>query len=209
MDGVIVDSMPYHYLAWYEALRPEGIRVTCFDVYTREGERWQKTLRELLAYAGVQPTEKRLNAIFARRKKIFKKYFKRFIFQGAHPLLRCLKARGYLLGLVTGTPLVEVQRILPKAIHDMFDCIISGDSVKQGKPHPEPYLKGAKCLGVLPRECLVVENAPYGIESAKKAGMFCVAVTTSLPKEYLSHADIVVRSLEEISGIIEQSCRLR
>jgi beta-phosphoglucomutase len=55
---------------------------------------------------------------------------------------------------------------------------------------------------------MVVENAPYGIESAQRAGMFCVAVTTSLPKEYLKKADIVVENLEEISGIIDRGCKI-
>ena len=48
MDGVIVDSMPYHFIAWYEALRPWGVRVSCFEVYAQEGERWETTLKGLL-----------------------------------------------------------------------------------------------------------------------------------------------------------------
>ena len=112
------------------------------------------------------------------------------------------------MGLVTGTPMVELDKILPCDIRRLFDAVISGDSVKQGKPHPEPYLKAAAVLGLRPRQCLVVENAPLGIESAKKAGMSCVAVTTSLPKEYLKKADIIVNRLEDITGIIETSCKV-
>jgi len=122
--------------------------------------------------------------------------------------LFCLKKNGHILGLVTGTPSQELKRILPRRVLRIFDGIISGDHVKKGKPHPEPYLKAAKTLGVYPKACLVVENAPYGIESAKRAGMFCIAITTSLPKEYLAKADLVVDKLEEISGIIDKSCRL-
>jgi beta-phosphoglucomutase-like phosphatase (HAD superfamily) len=69
-------------------------------------------------------------------------------------------------------------------------------------------LKAARILGLEPRQCLVVENAPFGIESAKKAGMFCVAITTSLPKEHLKKADIIVDRLEDITGIIDKSCRI-
>jgi len=61
-------------------------------------------------------------------------------------------------------------------------------------------------MGLKPRQCLVVENAPFGIASAKKAGMFCVALTTSLPKEYLSKADIVADKLSDIFGFVESSC---
>jgi len=208
MDGVIIDSMPYHFLAWYEALRPHGIRVSCFDVYAKEGERWDRTLESLFRRMQREPSKRLLDKIFLERQKIFKGYFKRFIFQGAEELLVCLKRKGYLLGLVTGTLSEEIKRILPERITNMFDAIISGDSVKKGKPHPEPYLKAAEALQVKPQECVVVENAPFGIQSAKKARMFCIAVTTSLPKEYLKGADIVVENLIEITGIIDKSCKI-
>ncbi|MFH1506832.1 MAG: HAD family phosphatase [Candidatus Omnitrophota bacterium] len=208
MDGVIVDSMPYHYLAWYEALRPFGVRITCFDVYSREGERWQKSLEDFLRGAHIEPKPATLKKIFKSRQKIFKGYFKRFIFGGVSEFLNCLKDKGYLLGLVTGTPIVEVEKILPLKMQKLFDCIITGDRVENGKPHPEPYLKAAKELKVKQSECVVVENAPLGIRSAKSAGMFCFAIVTSLPKEYLKEADMVVNSLEEITGIIDKTCSI-
>jgi len=206
MDGVIVDSMPYHFIAWYEALRPFGIRVSCFDVYSKEGERWEKTLIDLLKRAKLKPTKAVLKKIFLERQRIFKSYFKRFIFQGVEAAIRCLKKRGYLLGLVTGTPQEEIKKILPLHLRGLFDCIVGGDEVKNGKPHPEPYLRAAKHLKVRPFDCMVIENAPLGITSAKKAGMFCVALTTSLPKEYLKAADIIIDSLDELNGIVEKAC---
>ena len=174
MDGVIVDSMPYHFLAWYEALRPLGIRVSCFDVYSKEGERWEKTLKNFLKRANMEPSEKILKRIFASRTKVFRNNFKRLVFKGVEEFLTCLKRRGYPLGLVTGTPTKEIKEILPRKIERFFDYIVAGDHVKRGKPYPEPYLKAAEGLGVEPSECIVVENAPFGIESAKKAGMFCM-----------------------------------
>ncbi|MDD5238087.1 MAG: HAD family phosphatase [Candidatus Omnitrophica bacterium] len=208
MDGVIVDSMPYHFLSWYEALRPWGVRVSCFDVYSKEGENWEKTLVRLLKRAKIKPTAKILKKIFSSRQKIFKRYFQRFIFKGAQDFLQCLRKKGYLLGLVTGTPAQEIKRILPRHMRSLFDMIVSGNEVKNGKPHPEPYLKAAKGLRVKPAECIVVENAPFGIKSAKRAGMFCIALTTSLPREYLKGADLIVNTLEEITGVIDKSCKL-
>ncbi len=204
MDGVIVDSMPYHFLAWYEALKPYGIRVSCFDVYSKEGERWDKTLRQFFIASGQKVSSRVLRNIFLARKKIFRKYFKRFIFPGAGEFLACLKDKGYLLGLVTGTPSAEIRKILSSSMLKLFDCIIAGDQVKNGKPDPEPYLSAAKALDMPASLCLVVENAPLGIESAKKAGMFCVALTTSLPKEYLKSADAIAGRLEEITGMVDK-----
>src|SRR5512137_1144651 len=95
LDGVIVDSMPYHFLAWYEALAPFGIRVSCFDVFAKEGERWDRTLIDLFRRSGRRPSRRVLAQVFARRQKIFKKYFKRFIFKGAPEFLECLRTKGY------------------------------------------------------------------------------------------------------------------
>jgi HAD superfamily hydrolase (TIGR01509 family) len=180
--------------------------VSCFDVYSKEGERWDKTLDIFLKRAQIKPTQKILGEIFSHRQKIFKRYFKRFIFKGTEEFLGCLDKRGYLLGLVTGTPQAEVKKILPKSIQNLFDCIVAGDQVKVGKPHPAPYLKAAKILRCSVKECMVVENAPLGIESAKNAGMFCVALATSLPAEYLTRADVILKELEGIGEIIDTPC---
>jgi len=202
MDGVIVDSMPYHFLAWYEALRPYGVRVGCFDVYAKEGERWSKSLKDFLKNEGIVPSRKLLSEIFIFRQKIFKKYFKRFIFSDAERVLYGLKKKGYLLSLVTGTPDYEVKKILPGKLYRIFNKIVAGNNVKKGKPHPEPYLKAARMLNVSPKECVVIENAPYGIESAKRAGMCCIAVSTSLPEGFLNKADFIVAELSEIAKFI-------
>ena len=208
MDGVIVDTMPYHFLAWYESLRPLGVRVSCFEVYSREGENWEKSLTDLLAQSGIPARRETVQKIFLARQKVFRKYFKRRLFDGAEEFLRCLASKGYSLGLVTGTPVDQLRKILPRRIERLFDALVTGDRVRHGKPHPEPYQKAAKLLRLRPCECLVVENAPLGIRSAKAAGMFCVALTTSLPRQYLRGADIVVDRLEDITGVIERSCKL-
>lgn len=204
MDGVLVDSMVYHFISWYEALRPYGVRVSCFEVYSREGECWDKSLRELFVKSGVKADKKLLKRAFARKNKLFGKYFKRFIFSGAKEILADLKKKGYLLGLVTGTPAAEVKRILPEDIRGLFDCVVAGDQVKKGKPSPEPYLRASAALKTAPDSCLVVENAPLGIISAKKAGMSCCALTTSLPGEYLKGADALAADLKDIPGLLKR-----
>ncbi len=208
MDGVIVDSMPYHFIAWYEALRPAGIRVSCYDIYAKEGERWEKSLNDFLVKAGIEPSNDTMRRIFSARQKIFVKYFKPYVFCGAYDFLSCLRRKGYSLALVTGTPANQVKEILPKKIARLFSCMVTGDRVANGKPHPEPYLKAAKALRVLPSQCVVVENAPLGIQAAKRAAMFCIALTTSLPREYLAGSDVVVDTLDEVTGVIESSCQV-
>lgn len=208
MDGVIVDSMPYHFLAWYEALRPLGISVRCFDVYVREGERWEKSLEDFLKGSGMSPTKEIFRRVFMARKKLFKNRFKRFVFKGAKEFLICLKKKRYLLGMVTATTRDGIKEILPREIEKLFDFVVTGDCVKKGKPYPEPYLRAAKGLKVKPSECLVIENAPYGVLSAKRAGMFCVALTSSLPPEYLRKADVIADNFSDISALIDKRCAL-
>jgi mannitol-1-/sugar-/sorbitol-6-phosphatase len=76
--------------------------------------------------------------------------------------------------------------------------LVTSDDVTQGKPHPEPYLKGAAQLGFNPPECLVIEDAPAGIESARAAGMKVIGITSTYAADALEHADVVIRKLEQI-----------
>jgi mannitol-1-/sugar-/sorbitol-6-phosphatase len=76
--------------------------------------------------------------------------------------------------------------------------LVTADDVVNGKPHPEPYLKGAKLLGVKPADCLVIEDAPAGIQSARAGGMKVVGITSTYPESQLSTADAVVRRLAQI-----------
>jgi len=110
--------------------------------------------------------------------------------------------------MVTATTKDDIKEILPRGIEKLFDFIVTGDCVKRGKPYPEPYLKAAKGLKVKPSECVVIENAPYGVLSAKRAGMFCIALTSSLPPEYLKRADVIADNFEEISALIDKTCAL-
>lgn len=76
--------------------------------------------------------------------------------------------------------------------------MITADDVANGKPHPGPYLKGAELLGVDPKECLVIEDAPAGIQSAHAGGMKVIGLTSSYPASALSEADAVVQKLAQI-----------
>ncbi|OGS27791.1 MAG: hypothetical protein A2297_09985 [Elusimicrobia bacterium RIFOXYB2_FULL_48_7] len=201
MDGVIIDSMPYHFIAWFETLKPMGVKVNSFDVYSREGENWRKTIADLLKRSKLEYCKKEIDRILPEKQRLFKKYFKRFIFKGTLETLCCLKKKGYLLGLVTGTYADSIKSVLPGDMYKLFDCIVSGDSTKHGKPHPEPYLTAAKKLNLKPKECAVVENSPLGTQSAKRAGMFCVAITSSLPVEYLKRADIIIDDIIELQKL--------
>ncbi len=77
--------------------------------------------------------------------------------------------------------------------------MVTASDVTKGKPHPEPYLKGAELLGVNPAECLVIEDAPAGIRSAHAGGMKVIALTSTYPASALGEADAVVEKLKQIN----------
>jgi len=92
---------------------------------------------------------------------------------------------------------------------DWFDVVITGDDIDRKKPHPQIYRRTAERLGIAPERCVVIEDAPAGAQAAKAAEMFCVAVTSTVSRDALSRADLIVDSLAEVTlELLERSLRL-
>ncbi|MDR3195505.1 MAG: HAD family phosphatase [Endomicrobium sp.] len=207
MDGIIVDSMPYHFISWFEAARKYGVHLNPMTIFSMEGAKYADVLAPAFARSNKPLTPEIINQIPQEREELLKGYFRRYIFEGMPEFIKSLKNQGVLVGLVTGSYYREVERVLLKELFDLFDTVVAGDCVNKGKPDPEPYLTAARNLKIAPKYCLVVENAPYGVKAAKTAEMTCFAVATSLPKEYLSQADSVFETHEELYKYFE--CRQR
>ena len=198
MDGVIVDSMPYHFISWFETLKKYDVTVSPFDIYEKEGEKCETCVERFFKRDNIKCNNKIMEEVLKLRDKLYKKYFKVFLFPDIEQVINKLKKEGFLLAIVTGSNRDKVKSMLPKKIISKFDVIIAADMIKKGKPYPDSYLTAAKQLKVKPSECIVIENAPNGIKAAKAAKMFCVAVTTSLPKQYLKYADIICKKVSDI-----------
>src|SRR3954465_12131383 len=89
------------------------------------------------------------------------------------------------------------------------EVLVTADEVNNGKPHPEPYLKGAQLLGVDPKQCLVIEDAPAGIRSAHAGGMKAIAITSTFSAEELHEAEIVIKALSQLHVSAEPDGRLK
>ena len=202
MDGVITDSMPYHYEAWRRTFEGFGISVSREEILKREGEQGLVTLETILSREGLQlPPEEKKKAL-EDKEAVFRSLACPTLFPGAEAIVKALREQGKRLALVTGTSRQEAETNLPPSLISCFDVLISGDMVTKGKPHPEPYLTALQRLHASAEDSLVIENAPYGIQSAKGAGLQCIAVTTSLPAEYLHEADKTVQNLEELRSLL-------
>lgn len=121
---------------------------------------------------------------------------------GAKELLQSLKDKGIPAALVTSSnndKLMKIEKGRPEFKNFFYD-IITSDKVKNPKPDPEGYLKGAKCLNLNPRNCIVFEDSITGIKAGKEAGCFVVGLTTSKPKEEIEKScDCVIENLSHIS----------
>ena len=101
-------------------------------------------------------------------------------------------------GVVTSGSRLLAQSRLRHCGLPVPEVLVTSDDVFNGKPHPEPYLKGAEGLGYRATECLVIEDAPAGIQSGRAGGMKVVGITSTYPAEVLRHADAVVGKLARI-----------
>jgi len=202
MDGVITDSMPNHCAAWRRILSKVGVTVSDHEILQREGERGMVTLENFASRSGLSLTRQQLSELLEEKQALFQSLPRPPLFPGAEQLILDLSRNGRKLALVTGTSLAEARTNLPEDLFKVFDTIVSGDQVCWGKPDPEPYLRAVNALRVHPREALVIENAPFGVQSALEAGLCCVALTTSLPAEELKGAARIVADMHELRSLL-------
>lgn len=203
MDGVITDTMPKHYQAWRRSFAQEGLTVAKRDVYLREGERGEEFLENHFRRRKEKMSAGLRQHLLKNKEAIFKSIVRPRFITGARSFLKRLKREGFRLALVTGTSRGEVPRILPEYYFNLFDVTVTGSDVKCGKPSPEPYRMALQRLGIPASAAVVLENAPLGITSAKKAGLRCFALATSLPPEYLAEADRVFGDISQLQKHVE------
>jgi len=201
LDGVLVETLHYHYLAWKHMFERHGGTVSEHTVLLHEGRNSREILPILMQESGVHiPAE--LQASFIEEKRA---YYRSIVqvqqYPKAFSVIEQLRERGYKIGLVTACALKNMQHTLSSEQQAYFDFIVTGDEISRAKPFPDPYLIAARQLGLTPEQCLVVENAPLGIEAARNAGMVCVAIETTLGKEYLTSADCILQNIGELLSL--------
>ncbi len=173
MDGVLMDSEPAICEAAILGLKEYGVTAVP-DVAEKYG----------LVY---KPEMKR--RVYEIYLEIVKDRIK--VFEGVHDLLKLLKEKEIPMALASSADRIKVDANLKSAEIPMrlFNAIISGENVERKKPAPDVFLKAAQAMGVNPVNCVVVEDAVNGIAAAKAAGMKCIAVVSSFPREQLVEAN--------------------
>lgn len=191
MDGVLVDSMPYHVQAMQRIFDQLGVHMDHKLIYEREGEKTVDIVRLLLEKESANDGRFDLEEIVKRYIEEFQLLVELRIFDGMFECLNILRHR-YKLAVVSGADRPIVHNILENLYPGIFSVVVTGDDIVHGKPAPDPYLKAVEMLGMQKDECIVIENAPVGVQAAKAAGLCCIAVPTYLNPQELQQADLVV-----------------
>lgn len=196
LDGVLADTAPYHFQAWRELFRRHGREISEADFVRTFGLRNAAILRDIL---GDLP-EARAQELARAKEELFRSEIRRGMRAnpGALPLLERLHATGKNMAIVSSAPRQNVETILDGlGARRYFNTLIAEEDAPRGKPDPQGYLLAAERLGVPPERCVVIEDAPGGVEAAKRAGMRCIGLAAGRPPETLRDADLVVESLED------------
>ena len=203
-DGTLADTMEGHYLAWSSALGEYGISIGASDYYPLEGAGMQEVARTILK--GLPWKESDIDELIQKKKKYYVERQKVTFYPGVESLISDLKAIKIPMAIVTAGHLDQLRLSVPQSFLSHFNALITGDLVSRGKPDPEPFLKGAQRLSLTPQECIAVENAPLGIQSARRANIYCVGVCSTVDRNQLADADEIVMQFADLrnSVVIQQ-----
>ena len=192
LDGVIVDTAKYHFLAWKQLADELGINFTIEDNERLKGVSRMASFEIILEIGGRTMTQEEKEANCAKKNAIYVEYIKKLdkseILPGVEAFLTDARAKGYKTAL--GSASKNSRLILDRLqITGLFDEIIDGTKVSKAKPDPEVFVKGAEALGLAESECIVFEDAVAGVQAAHNGGMKAVGVGSP---EILKEADYVI-----------------
>jgi len=199
VDGVLVDSYQAHFRSWMQLFRELEIALTEEEFASSFG----RTSREILRHAlGADLTDARIRELDDRKEELYRDIFREeFVpMEGAAELVDSLSSEGFRLGVGSSGPAANVAlalELLGRGPH--FAAIVTGADVSRGKPDPQVFELAAERLGVPAAACAVVEDAAAGIEAANRAGMTSIALTGTMTRDRLTHAELVVDSLSELT----------
>lgn len=212
MDGVIYDSMKYHARAWKRLMDEIDVPCEPEDIYLYEGMTGPAVINLLYNRAyGHGVSDEKADELYALKTKYFREIGNNDPMPGTDRMLKALERAGIRRILVTGS---SQASLIENINNDYPGAFKAGDRVTakdvvNGKPNPEPYLKGLAIAGVSAEQAIVIENAPLGVRAGKAAGVFTVAVTTGpVPKEAFERegADIIFSSMPEFADYLDSIC---
>ncbi len=199
LDGVVVDTARYHYIAWKEIAEGLGFHFSENDNERLKGVSRMQSLEILLEVGRIQLSQSEKEDLAERKNNLYVSYIREMtpdeILPGVITFLDELRNNNILIAL--GSASKNALFILEKInLTQKFDAVIDGNKVSKAKPDPEVFLKGAAELGIGPENCLVFEDAQAGIDAARNAGMYAIGIGRH---ENLKNADFVISGFEKMN----------
>lgn len=206
MDGVLLDSMGCHVHAWKQAIKTKlGIDLSENYFLVNEGKNSKDIIQEVMRNYKVPADDNTWQKVSDFRDQLFLEKFSPKLITGAKELVELVYGFGYQLGVATGSTRNVAEEVLDKTgIRDYFSSLITSEDVQFSKPHPQPYEKLLNQLSSDAAHALVIENAPFGVQSALSAGLICLAVTTSNSEDVLSEATTIFSDLADIGDYLQE-----
>ncbi len=199
LDGVIVDTAKYHYLAWKELAEKLGFDFTVEQNELLKGVSRIRSLEILLDIGKVHLDEDTKTKLLTEKNEQYLKYIAKMdqeeILPGIKNVLHYLKSNQipFALGSASKNARLILERL---DLINLFDAIVDGNDVSIAKPDPEVFLIAAQKLGVIPEACIVVEDAQAGIQAANRAGMTSLGIGD---KTVLKESNFVLHDTSELT----------
>lgn len=198
LDGVVVDTARYHYMAWKRLAEELGFFFSEKDNERLKGVSRMRSLEILLEVGGIKLNEEEKSKLATKKNNWYVDYIMKMtpdeILPGVLNFLAVTKERGIKTALGSAS---KNAPIILERVHllEYFDVVIDGNKVSKAKPDPEVFLKAATELNVRPEECIVFEDAEAGVEAALNGNMHVVGIGS---EEILKKAEIVIKGLSEL-----------
>jgi beta-phosphoglucomutase len=197
LDGVIVDTAKYHFLAWRRIAKELGLGLTQSDNEKLKGVSRSQSLDIILATGGITLSDAKKQVLLQQKNSWYVQYLQNMkqdeLLPGAISLLQALQKRKIKTAL--GSASKNARLVLEKLnIVPYFDEIVDGNSVTYSKPNPEVFLRAAQQVGADAMDCVVFEDSQAGISAAKKAGMYAVGIGSTLN---LTGTDLLIAGLDQ------------
>lgn len=200
-DGVIVKSKALHLKSFNKALSELNIKITKKEFDTFFGTPALDVLKKVFVKHKIKENPEKFRKL---KNKYYLKDMKTIkLNKGAEQLVKNL-SKNHKLAITSNTSVDEIKKITKKnKIEKCFKAILGWESTKKHKPYPEPFLAAAKRLGLKPKECIVVEDSPTGLEAAKRAKIKSIGILTTNPRKNMKKADFIVKDLSQTKRILE------
>ncbi len=205
LDGTVTMTQQFHAQAFAEIFKKHGLTYTPQDDARYSGRGSHCTFPEFFKENGITLTPQQVEQYSAEKRELYMKIIKDAPIQnvpGVEQFLKKQKNKGMSIAMATGNHIEPAKLLLDHVgLQEYFQYIVTNKDVKNSKPAPDIFLKAAEELKLMPEECIVFEDAVNGVEAAKNAGMKCIALLTTTPREKLlaAGADHIVKSYDEIA----------